>query len=159
MSLPAKKVSESRAIKTRLVFPGDTNYHGTMFGGALMQDIDEVSVIAAMRHCGCRVVTASTDSLDFKSPVRMGEAIELEAIVTWTHRTSMELYCTVWAENLEKGERRVTVTAFSTFVAVNEEGKPVPVPEVIPESPSEIRLHETASDRYEHRKQRRKQQY
>jgi acyl-CoA hydrolase len=159
MALPAKKMSMSRSIKTRLVFPGDTNYHGTMFGGSLMQDIDEICVIAAMRHCGRRVVTASTDSLDFMSPVRMGEAIELEAFVTWTHRTSMELYCVVRAENLETGERRVTVTAFSTFVAVDEEGRPVPVPEVIPETEEERKLFESAPERYEARKKRRQLRY
>lgn len=159
MARESKLMRKSRSIKTRLVFPGDTNYHGTMYGGALMQDIDEICVIAAMRHCGSKVVTASTDSLDFMSPVRMGEAIELEACVSWTHRTSMELYCIVWAENLQTGERRVTVTAFTTLVAVDDSGKPIEVPEVVPESEYERQLFESAPVRYEERKKRRKLRY
>ncbi|WP_027091468.1 acyl-CoA thioesterase [Cohnella thermotolerans] len=159
METKAKPISRSRSIQTTLVFPGDTNYHGTMFGGNLMKFIDEVCVIAAMRHCGRRVVTASTDSLDFKSPIRMGEAVELEAFVTWTRRTSMELYCIVRAENLETGERRETVTAFSTFVAVDEEGRPTEVPPVYPETEEERKLHESAPERYEHRKRRRLEQF
>ncbi|MBB6695977.1 acyl-CoA thioesterase [Cohnella xylanilytica] len=155
MEANAKPTSVSRSIKTMLVFPGETNYHGTMFGGHLMKYIDEICVIAAMRHCGRRVVTASTDSLDFMSPVRMGEAVELEAFVTWTRRTSMEVYCIVRAENLETGERRTTVTCFNTFVAVDENGKPAEVPAVIPETDVERRLHESAPERYEMRKKRR----
>lgn len=157
--MEAKPVGRSRSIQTVLVFPGDTNYHGTMFGGNLTKYIDEICVIAAMRHCGSRVVTASTDSLDYLSPVRMGEAVELEAFVTSTGRTSMEVYCVVRAENLETGERRLTVTAFNTFVAVDEESRPKEVPPVYPETEEERRLFESAPERVEQRRQRRAQRY
>ena len=159
MDVNAKPISGSRSISTMLVFPGDTNYHGTMFGGKLMQYIDEICVIAAMRHSNSRVVTASTDSLDFMSPIRMNDAVELEAFVTWTHRTSMEVYCVVRSEDLLTGERKATVTAFVTFVAVDEEGKPKEVPPVYPETDEERKLHESAPERYERRKQRRKLRY
>ncbi|THF74564.1 acyl-CoA thioesterase [Cohnella fermenti] len=159
MSAEAKPTSVSRSIKTMLVFPGDTNYHGTMFGGNLMKYIDEICVIAAMRHCGRRVVTASTDSLDFKSPVYMGEAVELEAFVSWTGRTSMEIYCIVRAENLERGERRTTVTCFNTFVAVDENGKPAEVPKVVPETEVEKKLYASAPERAERRRNRREEQF
>lgn len=159
MSDEIRPVSRSRSIMTELVFPTDTNHHGTMFGGTLMQYIDKISAIAAMRHAGKPVVTASTDSLDFLSPIRLGEAVELEAFVTWTHRSSMEVYVIVRAENLFTGDRRVTVTAFSTFVAVDENGKPVSVLSVQPENEAEKKLFDSAPERYELRMKRRKQQY
>lgn len=157
--MDAKPVGQSRAIQTMLVFPADTNYHGTMFGGKLMQYIDEICVIAAMRHCNSRVVTASTDSLDFMSPIRMNDAVELEAFVASTHRTSMEVYCIVRSEDLLTGERRVTVTAFCTFVAVDEEGKPRDVPPVYPETDEERKLFDSAPERYAQRKLRRQQRF
>lgn len=159
MSDEARPVSRSRSIMTELVFPTDTNSHGTMFGGTLMKYIDKISAIAAIRHSGKPVVTASTDSLDFLSPIRMGEAVELEAFVTWTGRSSMEVYVVVRAENMYTGERRVTVTAFSTFVAVDEHGKPVPVPPVIPETDAERKLFDSAPERHELRKKRRAQRF
>ncbi|WEK55844.1 MAG: acyl-CoA thioesterase [Candidatus Cohnella colombiensis] len=151
--------SRSRTVMTEFVFPTDINSHGTMFGGTLMKYIDKISAIAATRHAGKPAVTASTDSMDFLSPIRMGEAVELEAIVTWTHRSSMEVYVKVYAENLLTGDRRVTVTAFSTFVAVDANGTPVPVPAVEPETEEEKKLFESAPERYEMRKKRRKQRF
>jgi acyl-CoA hydrolase len=159
MSEDARPMSRSRSIMTELVFPTDTNHHGTMFGGTLMKYIDKISAISAMRHCGKPVVTASTDSLDFLAPIRMGEAVELEAFVTSTNRTSMEVYVVVRAENLFTGDRRVTCTAFSTFVAVDENGKPVAVPPVIPENDAERKLFDSASERYDLRKKRRSQRF
>lgn len=159
MSEEARPVSRSRSIMTELVFPTDTNHHGTMFGGTLMKYIDKISAISAMRHCGKPVVTASTDSLDFLAPIRMGEAVELEAFVTSTNRSSMEVYVVVRAENLFTGDRRVTCTAFSTFVAVHENGKPIPVPLVTPENDAERKLFDSAPERYDLRKKRRAQRF
>jgi len=152
-------MSQSRSIMTELVFPTDANHHGTMFGGTLMKYIDKISAISATRHSRKPVVTASSDSLDFLSPITIGEAVELEAFVTWTHRSSMEVYVVVRAENLFTGERRVTCTAFSTFVAVDENGRPIPVPPVLPENEAEQKLHDSAPERYEQRKKRRSQRY
>jgi acyl-CoA hydrolase len=154
-----RPIRQSRSIMTELVFPGDTNYHGTMFGGSLMQYIDKIAAIAAVRHCNKPVVTASTDSLDFLSPIKLGEAVLLESFVTWTNRSSMEVFTVVRAENLFTGERRVTVTAFSTFVAVDGNGRPIPVPPVFPENAEERKLHESALERYEQRQKRRSQHY
>lgn len=158
-SSSSRPISASRSILTEMLFPGDTNYHGTMFGGTLMQYIDKIATIAAMRHCHMPVVTVSQDSLDFLSPIRVGEAFELEACVTWTHRSSMEIYCVVRAEDLFTGERRLTVTAFSTFVALGPDGKSAPVPGVYPETEEERLLHESARARYEQRQLRRGQRY
>lgn len=159
MSQESKPMSRSRTIMTEFVFPSDTNPHGTMFGGTLMLYIDKIAAIAATRHCHLPVVTASTDSLDFLSPIRIGEAVELEAFVTWTRRSSMEVFCVVRAENLYTGERRLTVTAFSTFVAVDENSRPIPVPGVFPENDDERKLFESAPARYELRMKRREQRY
>lgn len=120
-----------------------------------MHYIDKVATIASMRHSRCAVVTASSDSLDFLAPVKLGEAIQLEAYVTWTHRSSMEVYVKVEAENLYTGEKKTTATSYLTFVALNEKGQPTPVPAVIPESEEERRLFETAQARYEARKKRK----
>ncbi|CAM4205215.1 acyl-CoA thioesterase [Paenibacillus alkaliterrae] len=149
-----KPAKESRTIMTQLIFPLDTNHNHTMFGGKLMEYMDKVAAIAAMRHARMQVVTASTDSLDFLAPIRVGEVIEVEAFVTWTNRSSMEIYVSVESENLFTGERKKTVTAFFTFVALNEHGKPALVPAVVPETEDEMKLHASAPDRYGLRKKR-----
>ncbi|MFB7813858.1 acyl-CoA thioesterase [Paenibacillus chitinolyticus] len=153
--MEAKPTSVSRSIMTEVIFPLDTNYHGTVFGGKIMEYIDKIATIASMRHCRRGVVTASSDSLDFLAPVHLGEAIELEAFVSWTHRSSMEVYVRVVAENMFTGERRTTATSFITFVALDDEGRPTPVPAVVPETEREMCLHESAPARYEARKKRK----
>lgn len=148
MEKKTKPAGESRTIMTQLIFPLDTNHHDTMFGGKLMEYMDKVAAIAAMRHARMQVVTASTDSLDFLAPIQVGEVIEVEAFVTWTNRSSMEIYVTVNSENLYSGVRKTTVTAFFTFVALDDNGKPASVPAVIPETEEEKQLHATAPERY-----------
>ncbi|RKQ31499.1 acyl-CoA thioesterase [Oceanobacillus halophilus] len=154
--MEAKPCSESRAVKTTLVLPPNTNNHGTLFGGELLAHIDDVASIAAIKHARQLVVTASTDSVDFLSPVTVGQSITIEAFVTWTHHTSMEIFVKVVVENLMTGEEKVCNTAFLTFVAVNEEGRPVPVAPVYPETENEKRLYNSAPKRAQQRKERRK---
>lgn len=101
------------------------------------------------------VVTASSDSLDFLEPVKSGEALLLEAFVTWTHKTSMEVFVKIESENLMTGEVKLTATSYLTFVGLGPDGKPAPVPPVIPESDEEKRHYQTAPNRYELRKQRK----
>jgi Acyl-CoA hydrolase len=151
----SKRASESRTLMTQLIFPLDTNHYETMFGGKLMEYMDKTAAIAAMRHARTRVVTASTDSLDFLAPIRVGEVIEVEAFVSWTRRSSMEICVTVTSENLYAGTRTVTVTAFFTFVALDDQGKPTPVPAVIPETELERRLYDGAPERHRLRLQRK----
>jgi len=153
--LQAKPARMSRTVLTEIIFPSDTNYHETVFGGRVMHFIDKVATIASMRHSRRAVVTASSDSLDFLAPVRLGEAIQLEAFVTWSHRSSMEVYVKVESENLFTGEKKLTATSYLTFVALDEKGQPCPVPAVLPETDEEKRLFETAHARYEARKQRK----
>src|SRR5699024_2318428 len=106
-------------------------------------------------HARKPVVTASTDSVDFLEPVILGDSICLEAFVTWTHRTSMEVFVKAVTENLLTGERKVCSTAFLTFVAVDKNGKPSTVPQVYPQSEQEKFLHEGAKKRAEYRRSRR----
>ena len=155
--LDSKPVSESYTIKAAIVLPPDTNHHGTISGGKLMAYIDDVATIAATRHARRPVVTASTDSVDFLHPVKKGDAICLSAFVAWTHRTSMEIFVRAITEDLLTGERKVCATSFLTFVALDEQGKPIHVPGVVPQTEEEKLLYDTAWERKEARKIRREE--
>ncbi|CAM3432520.1 acyl-CoA thioesterase [Paenibacillus lupini] len=152
-----KPASASRTVMTQIIFPLDTNHHETMFGGKVMEYMDKAAAIAAMRHARMQVVTASTDSIDFVAPIKVGEVIEVEAFVSWTNDSSMEVCVTVQSENLYTAQRTTTVTAFFTFVALNDKGRPTKVPKVYPESEGEIHLFATAPERYELRMKRKRE--
>jgi len=152
-----KKMSrESRVVKTSRVFPTHTNSHHTLFGGLLMSYIDDVASISASRHSRRECVTASTDSVDFLRPITPEDSVCLESVVSWTGHTSMEVFVKIIAENLRTGERRIAATSFLTFVALDENKNPVPVPQVVPETEEEKKLFETAGQRAEERKQHRR---
>lgn len=153
--MKAKPVNESRAIKASIVLPPDTNTYGTIFGGKVMSDIDDIAAISAIRHMRRPVVTASTDSIDFLHPIRNGMAICLESFVSWAGKTSMEVFVKVLSENLITGERQVCATAFLTFIAFDGYGKPQEVPPVIPETEFEKKLYDAAPARAEARTERR----
>ncbi len=153
--MEAKTVSQSRTVKAMLVLPPDSNILGTMFGGMVMNYIDDIASISAYRHARQQVVTASTDSVDFLKPINVGEMICLESFVTWSHNTSMEVYVNIVSENLKTAERRVCAASFLTFVAIDENGKTQKVPGVIPETDFEKELNRTALGRYERRLERR----
>ncbi|GAA0316122.1 acyl-CoA thioesterase [Bacillus carboniphilus] len=150
-----KYCKESRVVHTDLVLPNDTNNHNTLFGGVLMKRIDGVASIAARRHCRAEVVTASTDSVDFLEPILPTDSVCIESFVTWTGRTSMEVFAKVIKEDLMSGERHIAATAFLTFVALDENGQPFAVPEVVPQTEEEKKLHETGDQRAQVRKNRR----
>jgi acyl-CoA hydrolase len=153
----SKLVRESRAVKSSIVLPPDTNNHHTMFGGKVMSHIDDIAAISAMRHSRRPVVTASIDSVDFLHPIREGYSVCLESFVTWTSNTSMEIFVKVIAEDLLSGDRAVCATSFLTFVALDDNGNPTQVPNVIPETLQEKKLNETAPKRAERRKARREE--
>ncbi|NOU97212.1 acyl-CoA thioesterase [Paenibacillus sp. LMG 31456] len=155
--METRLVKESRCYKTARVFPTDVNNHNTLFGGKLMAYIDDIASIAASKHCRASVVTASTDSVDFLLPIHMTDSVCLESFVTWTGRSSMEVFVKVITEDLQNGERAIAATAFLTFVALDENKKTVPVPQVVPETEEEQRLHETALYRAEVRRHRREE--
>jgi acyl-CoA hydrolase len=157
--MEGKNTSESRTVMTDLVLPPDTNFHGTIFGGQVMSYIDKIASITAMRHCRSQVVTASFDSMDFLAPIKVGEAISLVAHITWTRRTSMEIFVKIQSENLLTGEKKLTGTSYLTFVALDDNGKPKEVPAIIPETEEEIMQFKTAQERYENRKKRKQLKY
>jgi acyl-CoA hydrolase len=146
---------ESRCYKTARVFPTDVNNHNTLFGGKLMAYIDDIASIAATKHCRRSVVTASTDSVDFLQPIRPSDSVCLEAFVTWTGRSSIEVFVKVIKEDLLRGDRKIAATSFLTFVALDADRKPIAVPSVLPETEEEWKLFETAPYRAEMRKVRR----
>lgn len=153
--METKKCTDSLTVKTAQILPPDTNAYGTLFGGKLMAHIDDVAAIAAIRHARQTSVTASTDSVDFLAPVKLGDFIILESFVTFTHKTSMEVFVRVITESKNTGDKKVCATSFLTFVALDADGKPVPVPEVVPESTQEKELYAGAELRRERRNERR----
>ncbi len=154
---PTKFCRESRAVKTALVLPPDTNNYGTMFGGKVMSHIDDIAAISATRHARTSVVTASTDSVDFLHPIRQEHSVCLEAFVTWTKRTSVEVFVKIVAEDMLTGERTLCATAFLTFVALDINGEKQMVPGVVPETEFEKFLFEGAPERARKRLAKRKQ--
>ncbi|HZG72168.1 MAG TPA: acyl-CoA thioesterase [Chondromyces sp.] len=151
-----KLMKDTLSIKTSYVLPPDTNHHGTMFGGKLMAYIDDIASISATKLARKPVVTASTDSIDFLKPIRVGDAVTLEAMVSYTGTSSMEVFVKVISENLLAGTKDLAAISFLTFVALDENGKPSPVPEVVPETTEEKWLNETGENRANHRKARKK---
>lgn len=150
-----KYCKDSFVVKTSIVLPPNTNNYGTLFGGKLMEYIDDVAAISAMRHARKNVVTASTDSVDFLHPIFSGHSVCLESFVTYTGRTSMEIFVRVIAEDLLTGERNVCALSFLTMVAIDKDGKPSEVPKVIPQTDVEKELYLSAKERAESRKKRR----
>jgi acyl-CoA hydrolase len=152
--MTGKSVRASQVITTQLVLPNDTNQLGNLLGGTLMHWIDITAAICAERHSGRVCVTASVDELNFHHPVRLGEVVILQASVNRAFNTSMEVGVLVTAETRLGGGRRAN-NAYLTFVAIDEQGKPVAVPSVIPETPDEKRRFAEALRRREHRLQHR----
>ena len=132
-------------------------FRSLLFLHRLMAHIDDVAAIAAVRHARKSVVTASTDSVDFLKPVKVGDSICVEGFVTYVHNTSMEVFVKVEKEGLLSAEKTVCATAFLTFVAVDEDGNPTPVAKVYPETELEKMLHDSAPIRRKRRNERRKE--
>ena len=151
--LKAKTTGES-AVETRyLVMPHQANHYGTAFGGVIMAWIDMVASMAAQRHCRSEVVTAGIDSLHFKEPIHIGDHVVLKACVNYAGRTSMEVGVQVNCENPLTGKNIIATTAHLTFVALNENKRPAPVPPIEPETEDEKRRYENAKLRVKARKE------
>ena len=155
-SKKAKSPSQSAVESRYLIMPHQANPHGTAFGGVIVAWIDMTAAMAAQRHCGREVVTASIDSLSFKEPVRIGDHIVLRASVNYVSRTSMEVGVRVTREDPYTGEEAVATTAHLTFVALDKNKKPTPAPPIRPETDQEKRRYENARLRVRARKERLK---
>ena len=150
-----KVVRQSQVYTTQLVLPNDTNQLGNLLGGTLMHWIDIAGAIAAQRHSGRVCVTASVDELNFHDPIRLGEIVTLQASVNRSFHSSMEVGVMVTASGLTSGSPRRANNAYLTFVAIDEHGHPVQVPELVPESSDEKRRYDEALVRREARLKRR----
>lgn len=148
-SLPVRTVAESQSEMTELILPNDTNTLGNLLGGRLMHFIDLVGAMAAYRHARTHVVTASIDHIDFIAPVHVGDLLILKSSLNRAFNTSMEVGVKVWVENTIVGTHRHVASAYLTFVAVDSQGRRVPVPQMSPESEWEKRHFEDAGRRRE----------
>ncbi|MDH5599399.1 MAG: acyl-CoA thioesterase [Cyclobacteriaceae bacterium] len=137
-----KKFSrESFTMMTELVLPNDTNTLNNLMGGRLMHWMDIVSAISAQKHSNRTVVTASFDNISFKKSIQLGNVVTLRAQVTRSFNSSMEVHITVEAEDIPSGKKFMTHNAFATFVAVDQSGRPIDIPELIPETEEEHELY------------------
>jgi uncharacterized protein (TIGR00369 family) len=143
----SKPMSFSRMQTVQQMTQQDANFAGNVHGGVIMKLIDSTAGIVAAKHCGTNVVTASIDRLDFHSPVFVGDILRVHANLNFTGRTSMELGVEVEAENFITGEIRHTASAYLTFVSLDQFGKPMEIPQVIPETEDEIIRNKEASIR------------
>jgi acyl-CoA hydrolase len=152
-----RRVSDSQTVLVHSLGPTDANSAGFVHGGIVMKLCDEVAGIAAIRHCRSRVVTAAMDRMTFILPVHIGELVTCSATVNAAWRTSMEVGVRVEAENPRSGDSRHTSTAYLTMVAVDDDGKPMPVPPLLTESEAEQRREREAELRRQNRLAEREQ--
>jgi uncharacterized protein (TIGR00369 family) len=155
MERPKKTTADSRFTLSALMSPQDANHLGNVHGGVIMKLVDEAGAIVAMRHANNPVVTVAVDSMTFMEPIRLGDLILCRAELTYTGRTSMEVRVEVVAEDLLLGSSKVTNTAYLVYVAIDTDGKPVIVPELLCVTPEEEQRAEQARVRQEFRKQQR----
>jgi acyl-CoA hydrolase len=151
----SKRVSESQHETSELMMPQHSNILGHVFGGVILSIMDKCAAIAAFRHSRSTVVTASIDRVDFREPIRLGDLVVMKASVNFAGRTSMEVGVRVEAEDLLSGRRRHTNSCYLTFVAVDRNGRPIEVPELIPETIDERRRNAAAKERRRRRLEER----
>ena len=147
----ARPVSDSQSERSEIIFPGDTNPLGNLFGGRLMQFIDLVGAMAASRHARAFPVTVSMDHLDFVAPVKTGDVLILKASVNRAFHTSMEVGVRAMVEDVRARTLRHVSSAYLTFVAMDELGQRIAVPQIVPESEHQRRRYQDAGRRREMR--------
>lgn len=144
-----KKASETLTVMTNIVLPNETNQLRNLFGGELLARMDRCASISASRHCARRVVTASVNHVSFNHPIPEGGIVILESKVSRAFSTSMEIYVDVWLDDVINGKRIHTNEGIYTFVAVDEFNKPVPIPQMEPETELEKERYAAAFRRKE----------
>lgn len=147
--LPIRSTADSRSEMTEIVLPNDANTLGNLLGGRLMHFIDLVGAMAAIRHARAHVVTASMDHIDFIAPVHVGDLLVLKSSVNRAFNTSVEVGVKVWVENVAAATHRHVASAYLTFVAVDKQGRRLPVPKLQPETPEDYQHYEDAGRRRE----------
>lgn len=139
------------AETTHIVMSEDINQLGNLHGGTLMQWVDVIAAVAAMRHARSMVTTAALDSMDFKHPVPLGAIVTLNAMVTWTGNTSLEVRVDVYSEKSNCSTKKRTNTAYLVFVALGYDGEPREIPPFVPETEEEMREYARALTRRKNR--------
>jgi acyl-CoA hydrolase len=142
-----KIVSQSRIVMARTMQPTDANAYGNVHGGAIMRFVDEAGGAVAIRHARSRAVTASLDHMSFEAPAHIGDLVTVTAFLTHTGRSSMEVACEVVAENFVTGEVRLISRCYVVYVAIDEQGRPIPVPPLICETDEERARWQEAEER------------
>lgn len=142
--MKAKTAKESLAIQTQIVQPNDTNIVGNLFGGMLLQWMDVIAAISAHRHSKRVIVTAAVNNVSFNHPIKLGSIVTLQAKVSRSFNSSMEVFIDVWVEDPVTGIKMKCNEAIYTLVAVDQNGSPLPVPEVTPETEEEIERYNGA---------------
>jgi acyl-CoA hydrolase len=142
--MKSRKPSDTLSITTKVVLPNDTNTLGNLFGGQLLAWMDEIASVSAHRHCKRVVVTASVNHVSFQKPINHASIVTLEAKVSRSFNSSMEIFVDVFVEDPVTGERSKCNEAIYTFVAVDQNGGPIQVPELIPETEEEKNRFEGA---------------
>jgi acyl-CoA hydrolase len=151
--MEGKKPSDSSVESRYLLMPHQANPYGTAFGGVIMAWIDMIASMAAQRHCGKQVVTASIDSLSFKEPICVGDHVVLKACVNYVGRTSMEVGVRVIREDPYSSRETIATTAHLTFVALDKGKRPTEVAPILPETEDEKRRYQNARLRVQARKE------
>ncbi len=142
-----RPVSDSQHETSEIMMPQHANNLGHVFGGVILSMMDRSAAVAAIRHARQSCVTVSVDRVDFREPIHLGDLVVMKASVNFVGRTSMEIGVRVEAENLATGARRHTNSCYLTFVAVDRNGRPVPIPPVIARTEDEKRRYAAAQER------------
>ena len=151
--LTPRPMSKSRSVISQVMLPNDANPMGNVHGGAIMKMVDIAAAVAAMRHCGRQVVTVALDHMSFLEPVFIGDLVTITSQVEYVGRTSMLVGAQVEAENPATGRKVLTSACKLTFVALGDDGRPVPVPPLLAETPEQQLLMDAARAVYERAKQ------
>jgi acyl-CoA hydrolase len=153
--MPSRPVRESQHETSQLMMPTDANILGHVFGGSVLSMMDKAAAVVAIRHARSACVTVSIDRVDFREPIHVGDLVVMRASCNFAGRTSMEIGVRVEAEDMISGRRRHTNSCYLTFVAIDRNGRPVEVPQVLPETDEERRRYEAAQARRRRRLEER----
>lgn len=149
--VPVRTVASTQSVMTEIILPNDTNTMGNLLGGRLMHFIDLAGALAAYRHTRTHLVTAAMDHIDFIQPVHVGDLLILKSSVNRAFKTSLEVGVKVWVEHPRSGVMLHVASAYLVFVAIDEQGKKLKIPELQPETADELRRYNDAMRRREHR--------
>jgi uncharacterized protein (TIGR00369 family) len=148
-NLDPRPPAASVSTVSELLMPQHVNHLGHVFGGVILSMVDRAAAVAAMRHSGRPCVTVAIDRVDFREPIYSGELVTCVARIHFVGRSSIEVGVRVDAEDLLTGKRRLTNTCHLTFVAIDEAGRPVPVPKLLLETPEDEQRFREAERRRE----------